>query len=61
MECYSIDKLKIGGFEIFDADVYGHEFPEECFSLGVIGLNVLQQFDIKLLFSKKLIEFQRIT
>jgi hypothetical protein len=38
-------------------EVYGHMFPEESFSLGVLGLNVLKQFDIELLFSTKNITF----
>ena len=57
---YKMDKMKIGDIEIMDIDVYAHKFPEECFSLGVIGLNVLRYFDIELLFSKKLIKLKRI-
>lgn len=32
-----------------------HTFPEESFSLGVIGMNVIDKFDIEMLFSKRLI------
>jgi len=55
-----IDKLKIGDIEIEDVDVYAHKFPEECFSIGVIGLNVLRCFDIELLFSKNIVNLRKI-
>ncbi|MCL2322465.1 MAG: retroviral-like aspartic protease family protein [Oscillospiraceae bacterium] len=48
-----LEKIKIGDFELNDIEVYAHTFPEESFSLGVLGLNILSQFDIELLFSKK--------
>ena len=33
---------------------------EECFSIGVVGLNVLRLFDIELLFSKGIIKLKRL-
>ena len=57
---FKFDKIMIGDIEIADVDVYAHKFPEECFSLGVIGLNVLSCFDIELLFSKRIINLTRI-
>lgn len=51
-----IDKLRLGAIEIEDVEVYAHTFPESSFSLGVLGLNVLRNFDVTLLFSKKRIE-----
>ena len=39
---------------------YAGKIPEESFSIGVIGLNVLSQFDINILFSKKIIELIKI-
>ena len=57
---FKLDKIMIGDIEIADVDVYAHKFPEECFSLGVVGLNVLRCFDIELLFSKKIINLTRI-
>ena len=58
----TIDKLKIGtNYTLKDVKVYAHEFPDESFSTGVIGLNVLSQFDIHLSFSSKLISFSRIS
>ena len=58
--CFKLDKLKIGDIEIDDVAVYAHKFPEECFSLGVIGLNVLRCFDVELLFSKNIIRLKKI-
>ena len=57
---FRLKKIMIGDIEIADVDVYAHKFPEECFSLGVVGLNVLRCFDIELLFSKQLINLKRI-
>ena len=57
---YKLDKMMIGNIEIEDVDIYAHKFPEECFSLGVIGLNVLRSFDIELSFSTQIIRFKKI-
>jgi len=54
-----LDKMKIGTFEIENVEVYSHTFPESSFSLGVLGLNVIRQFDTNLLFSKNEIEFTK--
>ena len=51
-----IDKVMLGGIELSDVLVYAHTFPQESFSSGVLGLNVLSQFDVNFLFSKQLIE-----
>ena len=56
----SIDKLRLGDFELDDVLVYAHDFPVEGTSTGVIGLNALSLFDINLKFSKKLIELEKI-
>ena len=55
-----IDKIRFGGYELKDLMVYAHTFPEESFTTGVLGLNALSQFDISLLFSKKMIELVKI-
>ena len=60
VSCFKLDKLKINDIEINDVNVYAHKFLEECFSLGVIGLNVLQNFDIDLIFSKRIIRLKKI-
>jgi len=60
VSCFKLVKLKIGGIELYDVDVYAHKFPEECFSIGVIGLNVLRCFDIELLFSQNIIKLKMI-
>ena len=55
-----IEKIMIGKLELPNIKVYAHTFPQESFSSGVLGLNVLRQFDIHLLFSKGKIEFETI-
>ena len=56
---FKMDKMMIGDIELTDVDVYAHKFPEESFSLGVVGLNILKYFDIELLFSKQIINLKR--
>ena len=56
----TIDRIRLGEFEIENVIVYAHTFPDEGFTAGVIGLDVLSQFDINMLFSKRLIELTRI-
>jgi predicted aspartyl protease len=56
----NIEKLKIGSKEQMNVEIYAHSFPQESFSLGVLGLNVLQKFDVNLLFSRDRIELTEI-
>jgi len=56
----TIDKIKLGDFELENVQVYAHTFPESSFSLGLIGLNVLKEFDVNFLFSNKTIELTPI-
>jgi len=56
-----VDKIRLGDLELKNTMVYAHNFPEESFSTGVVGLNILSMFDINMLFSKKTIELTRIT
>jgi len=49
--------MRIGGIELNDIEVYAHAFPQESFSLGVLGVNVLSLFDVNFAFSKRKIEF----
>ena len=55
-----VEKIRLGDCVIENATVYAHYFPDEGFSTGVIGLNILSMFDINMLFSKKIIELTRI-
>ena len=48
-----MDKLRIGSHILEDVQIYAHTFPESSFSLGVLGLNVISQFDIQMKFSTK--------
>ena len=54
-----IDKIKLDTIVLNDVLVYAHTFPQESFSSGVLGLNVLSVFDVSFLFSKGLIELVR--
>ena len=54
-----IEKIKLDTFEMNDVLVYAHTFPQESFSSGVLGLNVLSGFDVNMLFSTGLIELTR--
>ena len=56
----TLDKIRLGEYELKNVTVYAHTFPEE-FTTGVIGLDILSQFDINLMFSKKQIELTRIS
>ena len=57
----TVEKLKLGiNYTLDDVMVYAHDFPDESFSIGVIGLNVLSQFDIFLRFSGKTINLYKI-
>ena len=56
-----VDKIMLDNIEIGDVLVYAHTFPQESFSSGVLGLNVLSEFDVNVLFSKGLIELTKIT
>ena len=56
----SIENLKIGNYESGELKLYAHSFPSENFTCGVIGLDILSQFDINLLFSKRKVEFTYI-
>ena len=51
-----IDKIMLDTFELNNVLVYAHTFPQESFSSGVLGLNVLSKFDVNMLFSKRIIE-----
>ena len=56
----TISKMKLGEIELENIDVYAHTFPESSFSVGVLGLNVLKNFDVSFLFSKNEIEIVSI-
>ena len=56
VKALNVEKLKIGSIEQTNVETYAHSFPQESFSLGVLGLNVLQKFDVNLLFSKRQVE-----
>jgi len=57
---YTLDAIKLGDIELSNVEAYGLMFQEESFSMGVIGLNVLRQFDIELLFSQKVVQLKQL-
>jgi len=52
----TVEKIKLENYEINNILVYAHTFPQESFSSGVLGLNVLSGFDVNILFSAGIIE-----
>jgi len=59
VEHFILDVIKIGEIEVKNIDAYALKFPEESFSVGVVGLNVLKQFDIELLFSQNVMHMRK--
>lgn len=53
-----LDKLKLGNITLEDVKVYAHTFPEESFATGVLGLNVISQFNTSLDFSNNKFVFE---
>jgi len=53
-----VEKMKIGAIEIENVDVYSHTFPDECFSDGVLGMNVLDHFNFKVDLDAQIIDFE---
>lgn len=60
VDAVNMEKLKIGNCVLNDVQVYAHTFPEASFSLGVLGLNVIKQFDTTMKFSTGEIIFEEI-
>ena len=56
----AVEKIILDRYAINDVLVYAHTFPQESFSSGVLGLNVLSVFDVNMLFSKGLIELTKL-
>jgi len=56
-----VDKIMLDNCEVKDVLVYAHTFPQESFSSGVLGLNVLSLFDVNILFSNGLVELTKRT
>jgi predicted aspartyl protease len=52
-----VDKIMFSSFELHEVIVYAHTFPQESFaSGGVIGINVLSQFDLHISFKNKVLQ-----
>ena len=48
VQTMKIAKVKVGSTELENIDVYAHDFPDECFSDGVLGMNFLERFNMTL-------------
>lgn len=48
-----MNKLRIGSHILEHVQIYAHTFPESSFSLGVLGLNIISQFDTEMKFSTR--------
>ena len=60
MNVITLEKIRLGNIELKDIKAYAHTFPESSFSMGVIGLNILKQFNVYFHFSKKEMELAKI-
>ena len=56
----TVDKIQLDNILLDNVTVYAHTFPQESFSSGVLGLNILADFDVNFLFSKGIIELTKI-
>ena len=55
-----IEKMMLSNYELDDVLVYAHTFPQESFSSGVLGLNILTKFNVNMLFDEQLIKLTKI-
>lgn len=56
----NLDRVMIGNHILENEQVYAHTFPESSYTLGVLGLNVLRNFDIEILFSRNKLVLKKI-
>ena len=54
-----IAKIMLGSVELMDVEVYAHDFPDECFSDGVLGMNILEQFNFRVNLDENIIELEK--
>ena len=59
VQAKNIDRIKIGSMEIEDVKVYAHVFPDECFSKGILGMNILEQFNFTVNLDENIIELEK--
>ena len=51
----TLDRIIIARNELDDVKTYVHTFPQESFSKGVIGINVLSNFDLSISFKRRIL------
>jgi predicted aspartyl protease len=54
-----IHKLKLGNIEFSNIKVYAHNFPEETFIDGVLGMDVLENFNFKVDLDNHFLELDK--
>jgi predicted aspartyl protease len=52
----TLDKIIFAGMELANVTAYAHTFPEESFTKGVIGMNVLSDFDLFASFQREILK-----
>ena len=40
-------------------EVYAHNFPDECFSDGVLGMNILEKFNFTVNLDENILELEK--
>ena len=55
-----LDKIMIAGLELEDVGVHSLMFPKESFSKGVIGVNVLSEFDMFISLQNKVLKLMPV-
>lgn len=50
--------LKLGNTVLHNIEICTHVFPDECFSDGVLGMNVLELFNFRVDLTQKIVELE---
>ena len=57
----TLDKVELAGYELTNITAYAHTFPQESFSDGVIGVNVLSNFEVFISFQSKILRLALVS
>jgi hypothetical protein len=52
----TIPRMMLGNLQLSDVNVYAHTFPQESLLTGVVGLDILHDFDIHIKQSTRTLE-----
>ena len=56
MNDVTLDKIMFAGFELTNITAYAHVFPQNSFIDGVIGINILSNFDMFISLQNKILK-----